>query len=174
MIQVGVSAVRIAHAVGASVYLRFVGRGVLERCNWDGTPTVGDCAAQPAFEVRGVCDHIDVRSMQLTDPLMAYPLLIVLSPPLPQHTPPTQPPPREPQAPKATSTPSSTDDNFDDVESHELEPQTTGRRKFAGPSIIASLLDNHRGRNPMVLPYERVYGGSCSGDEDDKVEMKER
>ena len=36
MIQVGVSAVRIAHAVGAAVYLRFVGRGVLERCNEDG------------------------------------------------------------------------------------------------------------------------------------------
>ena len=51
-----------------------------------------------------------------------------------------------------------------------VAPHVSEKKAFAGRSIIATLLDNHRGHNPMVLPYERLYDGSLS----DVLEMDDR
>ena len=164
MVQVGVSAVQIAHVVGTVLYLRFVNSFVLGRCNGDGTPVGEDCVPEAAFEVRGVCNHNS--GMQLTEPLMASMN--------PQH-PITLHPPVQPNAlyeADTSSTPLSDADSTS-IDEEEVEEDAALReevsyrknhRKFDGRSIITSLLDNHRGHNPMVLPYERLYERSSSDD----------
>ena len=158
MVQVGVSGVRLAHMAGSFVYTRFVAHDVLERGNADGTPFTDDeCGPIAVFEVRAVCGCRGARQV-------AEPLMTSLNP-QPTHLPPPQYAGREPDASLPSPDSASTDDELD------AAVLVVPRAKKANTkSIIASLMDSHRGHNPMVLPYERyVDGSSCESEEEMEV-----
>ena len=58
------------------------------------------------------------------------------------------------------------DDDLDVEGGLLVVPEVKHRTFDHGRSIISSLLDNHRGHNPMVLPYERLYDGSDTNPSD--------
>lgn len=88
--------------------------------------------------------------------------------PQPIHLPPPQDARREPDDSLPSPDSVSTDDELDAAVL--VAPRAKKVNTWAGKSIIASLMDSHRGHNPMVLPYERFADGSSCESEEEMVE----
>ena len=181
MFQLGLSVIRLTHTGGSMLYLRLYGGDMFERGNSDGSLSEDGLAPRYVFEVKARCANgvnFSEPTQQLVAPLASSSTSQRQVPQLPLCTASTTSHPRL-TTPASTAQPivliaSVVCDEVSDVEDEEEDvvlPLPNPKRRIAegGRSIIDSLLDNHRGHNPMVLPYERLF--NLSDNDDDTEEM---